>query len=163
MKIKITQLSPDNWQQYKEIRLEAVKTDPAAFGMSYEEELVRAESQWQDFLKNMWFALVDNKVIGMIGLIRNVGEPSKHTAHIVSFWVKPEYRGQGVGKALIQALQEHAKINNIRKLYLQVAVTQESAIKLYEKMGFEKVGQLKEHTKCGNKYLDQYFMEWHNK
>lgn len=163
MILEITQLPPESWQQYREIRLEAVRSDPKAFGMSYEEELERSESQWRDFLPNMWFAVIDNKIVGMIGLLRDAGIVSKHRAHIISFWVKPEYRGQGIGKKLIQSLQDFAQTHEIRKLYLYVTKTQESAIRLYKSLGFEKVGELKEHTKYDDNYFDQYLMEWYCK
>lgn len=95
----------------------------------------------------MWFALADDKVIGMIGLLRDKGFCGNHRGHIISFWVQPTYRGQGIGKKLIQNLQDFAQLRGIRKLYLHVTTTQESAIKLYESLGFEKVGLLEENTR----------------
>lgn len=37
--IKITQLPPDSWKSYKDIRLEALQDTPLAFGSLYEEDL----------------------------------------------------------------------------------------------------------------------------
>lgn len=160
MNIKIIRLEPESWQQYRDIRLEAVKADPQAFCVSYEEELEKTEAQWRNFINNMYFAAVDGKIIGMIGLLRDTGISGKHRAQVVSFWVKPEYRGQGAGKLLIHNLQKFVETNQIHKLYLHVTISQDNAIKLYEKLGFKKAGTLKEHIKHGDRYFDQYVMEW---
>lgn len=161
MKYVIKQLSPESWQQYRDIRLEGLRTDPLAFGGSYEQESARSELQWQEILNNMFFAVIDDTVVGMIGIIRNETGPAKHAAQIISFWVKPEYRGQGIGKTLIEHVQRFAQENDLRKLYLHVTETQNSAIKLYSFLGFEKVGTLKKHVHFDGRYLDQYVMEWH--
>ena len=161
MIFNITQLPPEAWQQYQNLRLTALELDPLAFGTAYQEALEMPESHWRDFIKNMWFALIDNQPVGMIGLLRDRGQRVKHRAHIISFWVQPTHRGKGIGKKLVQYLQEQAPQQGIRKLYLYVTSTQEGAIKLYEALGFTKVGLLRENIYHQDTYFDQYLMEWH--
>ncbi len=36
--IEITRLAEDRWQEYRYLRLEALKVDPLAFGSSFDEE-----------------------------------------------------------------------------------------------------------------------------
>ena len=143
MNVTITQLSPDQWQEYCDLRLLAIKTDPFAFSKSYEDELALTEQQWRSFINNMWFALSDGQIIGMIGLDRTGGEPAKHNAFLISFWIKPEFRGKGIAKQMVAFLQDYCRNNGIRNLELQVTVTQKEAIALYEKMGFKKIATLK--------------------
>jgi len=161
MSIIIQQLPPQSWQTYRTIRLEAIKTDPQAFCATYQEELERTESQWCNFLPNMWFAMDNDQAVGMIGLLQDTGSAGRHRAHLVSFWVKPTYRGQKIGKQLVHHLQQLAPERGIKKIYLHVTITQKNAVRLYESLGFTKVGILKNNTYCNGSYLDTCLMEWH--
>jgi hypothetical protein len=40
--IKITKLPVERWADYRDLRLEALKSDPSAFGSAFEEEVARA-------------------------------------------------------------------------------------------------------------------------
>ena len=53
-----------------------------------------------------------------------------------------EYRGKGIGKLLVQNLLDKIRSNprNAEKITLMVNPQQESAVKLYESLGFKKVG-----------------------
>jgi len=161
MLLKVTQLSPDDWKLFRDIRLEALQEDPAAFAGTYAEEAIIKEELWRDHIKNMWFAVIDNQVVGMAGLLRDTGSAGNHRAQLVSCYVKLSFRSQGIGKALVRHLQEYAVTQGLREIYLHVTSTQEKAIKLYEALGFHKVGLLKEHTKVNGQYFDSYIMEWH--
>jgi len=58
--------------------------------------------------------------------------------HIISIAVLPEHRGKGLGSALIEkALEAMAKFYNAKSCYLEVRVSNEPAISLYKKAGFE--------------------------
>lgn len=160
--VHIQQLPPEQWQQYRSFRLEAVKMDPQAFGNSHEEELAFTETQWQTFIRNMYFAMVDNQIIGMIGLLTNTSVRNKHRADMVSFWVHPAYRNCGIGKALIKHVQSIAYQKEIRKIHLHVMTTQHAAIELYKKTGFNIVGTLRDYSCIDNVFLDATVMEWLN-
>ena len=99
----------------------------------------------------------------MIGLIIDKGHIAQHRGHIVSFWVKPAYRSQGIGKKLIEHLQKLAPSKQLRKLYLQVTSSQTAAIKLYESLGFIHTGTLHKHVLHSGQYYDMHLMEWHTK
>ncbi len=152
------QLSQESWLRFKTIRLKGLLEDPLAFGGNYEDELHFDEAQWRDFIRNMWFALIDDRIIGMIGLIKDINSSN---GQLISFWVEPSYRGKGIGRALVYQVQEYARNNSMEKLFLFVTVTQEISIRLYEKMGFVKKAFYKDHiSKAGSSY-DQYSLEWY--
>ena len=44
---QIVKLAPDEWQQYKQIRLDSLLTEPQAFGSKYEDQQQRPDSYWQ--------------------------------------------------------------------------------------------------------------------
>lgn len=57
--------------------------------------------------------------------------------HIISVAVMPEHRNQGIGHSLVeQALGSLARLST-DECYLEVRVSNDLAINLYKKMGFE--------------------------
>ena len=49
------------------------------------------------------------------------------------------YRGQGVGKKLVEHVKKQSTNNGMASMWLEVRVSNEAAIKLYEKMHFEPI------------------------
>jgi len=91
------------------------------------------------------------KVVGyVIGLVRKWGE-----GHVVSLAVHPEYRRKGVATALMKELLRRFNDKGVRAARLEVRVSNEAAIKLYEKLGFKKVGIIKRYYADGE---DAYLM-----
>ena len=56
--------------------------------------------------------------------------------------VKKEFRGKGLGKSLLKFCLNKCKIYGPYYFELHVAVTNEIAINLYKKLGFETVGEI---------------------
>lgn len=61
----------------------------------------------------------------------------KKYAYLGFMFVKPEYRGKGINKIITDELINWAKSKNISEVRLDVYAQNESAIKAYEKAGFE--------------------------
>ena len=53
-------------------------------------------------------------------------------------YVLPAYRGKGINKIIVQALQQWAITQNVFELRLDVYYGNEPAVKAYEKIGFSK-------------------------
>lgn len=64
----------------------------------------------------------------------------KHPQHayLGFMYVKPEYRGKGVNKQVVDALQDWAAKRGITEFRLDVYSENSPAIKAYEKIGFKK-------------------------
>lgn len=73
----------------------------------------------------------------MVGFIAGDVRPSKQLALIATIGVLPEYRGQGIGGALLQACEDEITVPIIR---LNVRVSNAPAIRLYRSFGYEQVG-----------------------
>ncbi|AZB23526.1 MULTISPECIES: GNAT family N-acetyltransferase [Chryseobacterium] len=58
-------------------------------------------------------------------------------AYLGFMYVKPEYRGRGINKIITDELINWARSRNIQEIRLDVYAENESAIKAYEKAGFE--------------------------
>ena len=61
-------------------------------------------------------------------------------AHITAIAVRKAYRGRGVGELLLAGAIEFAMQQKSRVVTLEVRVSNDSAIALYKKYGFKKVG-----------------------
>lgn len=158
--IEIKKLSEKNWKEFRELRLEALNTDPAAFGSSFEEEVLFSQKEWKKRIHDILFATFNNKPVGMIVYVFEEKLKIKHIANIYGVFVKKEFRGQKIGEQLIKnAISVISKRKDIIKIKLNVNPDQKSAVKLYEKYGFKITGKYsKELYVCGNFY-DELIME----
>lgn len=62
----------------------------------------------------------------------------KNTLEIQRIYILEKYKGKGIGKLLIEKAKEVARNNNLSYIWLGVWENNLSAIKFYEKQGFEK-------------------------
>lgn len=78
-------------------------------------------------------AMEDGMMIGFVA-----GEPraSKKEFWIATIAVDPRYQRQGIGRKLLRACEEQAKL---RQLKLTVRISNQAAISLYEKEGYRTV------------------------
>lgn len=54
-------------------------------------------------------------------------------------YVRPRFRGRGLGKFLLEHLADHARRNGVALLRLETGIHQEEAIGLYEGSGFQRI------------------------
>lgn len=64
-------------------------------------------------------------------------------ARLYSIASLPEARGKGVGTALIEAAEAAARQRRCQSLRLEVRTDNDSAIRLYEHLGYDRVGPVK--------------------
>ncbi len=142
---EIIQLPLENWQEYKELRLRALQTDPQAFSEPYSRPVAWPDEKWQQRLQtanegkttNILFARLDGKLVGMVGFYRDENDFANHSAQIWGVYVDPEQRGKGIAKSLFSAILEKLTSNpDINLVKLEVNTDQESAKKLYASFGF---------------------------
>ena len=74
----------------------------------------------------------EERIVGFIGLMAVAGE-----GDITNVAVLPSRRKQGIGDLLVREMLALAKKKEIRKIMLEVRASNEAAIHLYEKYGFE--------------------------
>lgn len=73
-----------------------------------------------------------DEIVGFIGLMAVAGE-----GDITNVAVLPSHRKQGIGDLLVRSMIALAKEKEISKIMLEVRASNEAAIHLYEKYGFE--------------------------
>lgn len=165
MRITVSLLDPNNWQEYKVIRLEALKENPEAFGSTYEKEVNYSSEEWQARTKDkdilIFIAKDSIAPIGMVGIHRKV-QSEGVTAHLWGMFVKKNHRGMGIGKRLLQQAIEVARENKeYSTITLDVNPSQTAAVQLYHLLGFKpsgtrmyRMGDSKDHELLSMKLED---------
>lgn len=100
------------------------------------------ESILKELPESFLIAELDGKVVGYImcklefgfSNFRKLGFVKK--GHVVSVAVRDEHRGKGLGKALMQEATSGLIAKKADEIYLEVRVSNESAVKMYERLGF---------------------------
>jgi RimJ/RimL family protein N-acetyltransferase len=146
---------------------EAVSGEPEAWLISADGEWRSAadERRYLKALRRYPHAAVfvaeraDGMVIGRLSLSRDQHPASAHVADL-GLMVAKDARGQGVGRALMEAAVEWARGARVRKLELHVFPWNEPAIRLYEAVGFEREGYRKEHYCRAGEYVDAILMAY---
>lgn len=146
-KYKIRKLSPEDWCEYKTIRLESLRDAPDSFGSTLNREASFTPEQWQARLrvsKNIfdsvaYSAIVDHSSIGLVSCV--VHASGDESAHLYQMWVSPGFRNGGVGTALLEHAKLWANDRGVRSLLLSVTKSNSEAISLYRAAGFMPVGK----------------------
>ena len=130
-----------DWQALRDIRLEALRNAPTAFGSSYQQEAARDEAHWHNRI---------SRGGTFLGYVPEVTEPAglaggyledPVTAELVSMYVRPRARGHGVGEALVATVIDWARHQNAARVHLWVTEANAPARALYERLGFTLTGE----------------------
>ena len=115
--------------------LQAIYTlEVKCFKVPWTEEAFKNEIV-QNKLAHYYVLSLDDKVIGYGGLWHIMDE-----GHITNIAIDPSYRNKGYGKILMKNIMEESRKVGIEFMTLEVRVTNISAIKLYEALGFKTSG-----------------------
>ena len=126
--MKIKEVTPKNLKEI--MKLEQSIFDKDAFS----EELIRKLIK-----NNLFFSKLEKNGIKkeLIGFVIVINDRKDHV-NIINFIINPKYQNQGYGSYLLaKTILKIKKIDNIKKIVLNVKVNNPSAIKLYEKFGFQ--------------------------
>lgn len=102
-------------------------------------------------------ALADGVVVGDLGIKREEHAVLRHVAEL-GMAVSREWRGRGVGSALLAEAFRWARWAGVEKVSLTVYPHNEAARGLYRKFGFEEEGRLVGQSKKSYGYDDEIVM-----
>ncbi len=86
-------------------------------------------------LEKVWAAVINGQAVGCAAY--RMKETS--VGEVKRVFVKEEFRGKGISKRLMEAVEAHAREQNCEKLFLDTRITLEPAVSMYSKQGFEEV------------------------
>ena len=114
--------------------------------------------EWFNVHKGKHILLVeeqDGKIAGYASVSKLFPKPAYDISGEVSVYVGKDFRGQGIGKALLkELLVQTEKEGNFVSLFSLITGTNEASIHLHEKLGFTYAGVLKESGMKFGKHLD---------
>jgi RimJ/RimL family protein N-acetyltransferase len=144
---------------YRDIRLEALKANPESFGSSYEAEAAQPRSWFSDRLagSSVLGAFRDAEPVGIVGLAIEQGRKKAHKGLIVGMYVRPDARGAGIGRRLMEAVIELAR-HRVELVQLTVVRDNENARRLYASLGFQEYGVEIHSLKHAGRYYDEILM-----
>ena len=155
MALSIRWLSENDWQEFREIRLAALKEAPEAFNSSYAEESERDEAQWRTEMRRADRLLAERggTVVGMMSLGEVADEPE--AVDVFGLWVAPEARSTGVSWRLIEAAAERATEEGRSRMYYWVSTENGRAIAFATNFGFRPTGQRRSAQVADEEFGDQ--------
>lgn len=158
MAISVIKLKLSEAVRLREIRLQALKDAPYAFGADFQKESEKDLNYWQDYLNNTnWCIAVDNgRDIGLLAV--DLADADRGSdCWLSSWWIDKNYRGQGVSKLMLQWLDQLCVEKGWHKQGLGVWPENEAAIAVYLKLGFIKgEKELQSRSRPEKMYLPMY-------
>jgi ribosomal protein S18 acetylase RimI-like enzyme len=146
---EVRRIGADEWRQYRQLRLEALRDSPLAFVEQYEESLTRPDEFWQDRINrsavgdvvSTFVAVHAGAFVGKTTCLIEADVPDHVSAHIVGVYVTPRLRGHGVAEALFAAAirwaEQEVRADRIRLFVLE---SNDRAAAFYRRIGFAATG-----------------------
>ena len=151
---------------YWHLRLEALETEPWAFGSSAEDHRLTTPEQKAPQLRDdpngnfMLGAWDGDRLVGMVGFVRENGLKRRHRGGVVAVYVTPEFRGLGLGRRMMTQLIDRAKsYGDLETITLGVIAQDTAAKLLYKSLGFTVYGHERNALKINGEYVDEDLME----
>jgi ribosomal protein S18 acetylase RimI-like enzyme len=157
-------LGTNDLAAYRDLRLAGLKESSTAFGSSFVDEVdlplteFAARMRPQGKPDNGIFGafLEDRGLIGILGFAKEYRVKRAHVASLWGMYVSPEFRGQGIGAALVDEAIAHArKLDSVRQILLSVTANNVAAGSLYRSRGFERIGLEQDALCVDGKYYDE--------
>jgi putative acetyltransferase len=92
-------------------------------------ELFQAPGSWY------YTALSNDEIAGGAGIFPSPGLPAD-TCELVKMYLRPEFRGKGLGRLLIEKCLEFAREAGYLHIYIETLPELRKAMSVYEKFGF---------------------------
>jgi ribosomal protein S18 acetylase RimI-like enzyme len=165
--VRIRSTVIEDAQALRDLRLEALRLFPSAFGTDYAANLERPFEYWQNLAaegsNNPWGSMYvaeaeDDSLIGMTGTYRYERVKMRHNGYIYAVYVQPAWRGQGIADTLVNACVDWAKEHQLSYVKLSVVTTNTGAIRCYTRCGFEVYGVEPAVLLQDGKYHDELLM-----
>lgn len=106
-----------------------------------------------------WTVRAEERIIGWIGAEE---EPSERFASVqLDIMIAPEEHGKGYGPETLRTVIDHFAARGHHRFTIDPAVTNERAIKVYESVGFKRIGIARQYERLSEdgEWLDGLLMD----
>ena len=146
--MSVRRIEPLDAATLKRVRLAALRDTPSAFGSTYGVESTRTDDEWAQRAaagcagsqQVTFLADIDSEIVGLVGAYRDA--TALQRVHLVSMWVAPAARRQGIGRHLIASVVTWAKGTDTTDVALWVTQGNAAAEELYRVAGFSPTGEV---------------------
>jgi phosphinothricin acetyltransferase len=101
----------------------------------------------------------DNCIAGWASLSRWSDRCAYTDTAEISFYVKEEYQGKGIGRKLIETIVTEGQVAGLHTLIARIAEGNQVSVHLAESTGFKHVGTMKEVGRKFGRLLDVHVMQ----
>ena len=116
----------------------------------FEQELATLPGRYAPPQGRLYLASVAGEIAGCVAL-RPIADDA---GEIKRLYVRPAFRGAGVGRALVERVLADARTIGYRRLLLDTLDWMTDAIRLYEALGFRPTAPYNEHPLTGVCYFE---------
>lgn len=109
--------------------------------------MLRAGEAW------LWSADLDGRLAGTVQLHAASSANGRHRGEVAKLMVHPSARRQGIGRALMLALESHALAEGRTTLVLDTRAGDPSE-RLYASLGYQRVGEIPRYARSASGRLD---------
>ena len=158
--IEIKILSVDELDDFRTIRLSALKQSPKMFGSTYAVEIEKPLSFFENCLSNstVFGAYHQDTIVGLATLTQEIGAKFSHKAHLSSVFIEPAFQQKGIASVLLRTVIQYSQ-QHVEQILLTVANDNKPALILYEKLGFQSYGVELKALKDKDGYIDEILMK----
>lgn len=157
----ITPASREDVQQIADINNHVIEYYTANFDW-YAHPLAYYEEWFRNKQENNYPVLVakhGDEVLGFASYGQFRGKLGYLHCMEHSVYVKKGNQGKGIGSALLRAIIEEAKRNEVHVLVAGIDSSNEESIRFHERFDFQKTGEMKEVGKKFDRWLDLTFLQ----
>lgn len=122
-----------------------------------EEEAVVAEHAAKTNAVFLVAATPEGEMLGMLNCNGSSRQALRHSCEM-GISVAKGHRGQGIGRALMQAMVDWGRQAGVRRIELKVYARNERAVRLYRSFGFQAEGRRRQAVCQDGEYLDDLIM-----